>query len=332
MKVLIVGAGAVSETFHIPSAINLFGVDNVFIADPSITQQNHIKKKFNLENVFDEYTNSLSEVDFVILATPPHIRSEIFEKCIEKNIPVLCEKPAILYSKEGQGIIKQNKQNNIIIGLCHTYRLFPNRLYAKKLIEEGYFGNNINIEISEGFPSDWPAVSGYNVRKDLVPGGVLMDAGIHSLDFLLWTLGDVSEFEYVDDGLGGLESNALVNLKFQNNSTAKFRISRTCTMPNKITITGSGKKLTLDVFEMTAIKYDDNEIQTIDISPDFEDYNWNTIGKYQLKDFTEAMEKSTLPICTMEEGVQVIGLIEEFYKIKRSRPLPEKAPLPGLMF
>mgnify|MGYP006992185445 CR=1 FL=1 len=52
------------------------------------------------------------------------------------------------------------------------------RYYQK--IKDGFFGNDVFITVHEGYPSGWPTVSGYCFRKEMVPGGVLYDNGIHT--------------------------------------------------------------------------------------------------------------------------------------------------------
>lgn len=55
MKFLIIGGGAVSESTHIPAAIKVVGVENVFLAEPNIAQSQKIAEKFGLQNCAANY-------------------------------------------------------------------------------------------------------------------------------------------------------------------------------------------------------------------------------------------------------------------------------------
>ena len=332
MKLLIIGGGAVSEAFHIPAAIKLIGIENVYVAEPSANQQAYLKSKFDLTNIFDDYKTLLSLVDAVVLATPPHIHVQIMADCYKAGKPVLCEKPISLTSAEGYKLLDLNV-NKVLTGMCHTYRLFANRIFVRNLIQKGYFGNIPHIEINEGAPADWPTLSGYCFRKELVSGGVQMDGGIHSLDYILWCLGAVKTFEYKDDAIGGLESNASMELVFENKATAFFRISRTCELSNTIKISGNNNTIVLDIFDMNKIIENGVERElSIDERGDIPQLDWAKIGEYQTQCFIDAIQNNQTLFCSIEDGIRVVETIENCYKQKAERPLPTVAGIPGLRF
>lgn len=313
MKLLIIGGGAVSESTHIPAAIKVVGVENVFLAEPNIAQSQKIAEKFGLQNCVANYKVVLTKVDAVIIATPPHIHNAILADCIKANLPVLCEKPLSPDSKESKSVLAE-KNNDVVLGMCHTYRLFSNRLKVRELIKKGYFGDQISIDIQEGFPSAWPTVSGYCFRKDMVPGGVVFDAGIHSLDFILWCMGEPTNITYTDDQMGGLESNANIRLKFDKGE-ASFRISRTCELSNKIKVSGNGKTVELDIYEMNSLLEDG--VETIANKDRMLD--WSNIGKCQTSNFVDAIQRKAEISCSIEDGLRVVEVLEKCYDLKQTK-------------
>ncbi len=315
MKLLIIGGGAVSEATHIPAAIKVVGSENVFIAEPNTNQSEKIAGKFGLLNYAPDYKQLLEKVDAVIIATPPHIHNAILADCIKANLPVLCEKPLSPDSKESKIVLADNK-NGLLLGMCHTYRLFSNRLKVRELIKNGYLGNQVTIDIQEGFPSGWPTVSGYCFRKEMVPGGVLFDAGIHSLDFILWCLGEPTGIDYSDDEMGGLESNANIKLKFETGE-ANFRISRTCELSNKISVSGNGKTIELDVYEMNNLL--ENGVETIANTNSLLD--WTSIGVCQTQNFVNAIQKKEEISCSVEDGLRVVEVLEKCYSQKQAKKI-----------
>ncbi len=313
MKLLIIGGGAVSESTHIPAAIKVVGVENVFLAEPNSAQSEKMAKKFGITNFDADYKQLLDKVDAVIIATPPHIHNAILADCIKANRPVLCEKPLSPDSKESKVVLAENK-SGLLLGMCHTYRLFSNRLKVRELIKNGYFGNHVNIDIQEGFPSGWPTVSGYCFRKDMVPGGVVFDAGIHSLDFILWCMGEPTNIAYTDDQMGGLESNANIKLKFDKGE-ASFRISRTCELSNKIKVSGNGKTVELDIYEMNSLLEDG--VETIANKDRMLD--WSNIGKCQTSNFVDAIQRKAEISCSIEDGLRVVEVLEKCYDLKQTK-------------
>ena len=84
----------------------------------------------------------------------------ILKDCIAADKHVLLEKPLSPSSTETRKIL-ESAPNGLTIGMCHTYRFYPSRIEARKLILDGFFGECPSVTINEGLPSKWPTVSGY---------------------------------------------------------------------------------------------------------------------------------------------------------------------------
>lgn len=332
MKTLIIGGGAVSEMFHLPAAIELFGRESVYLAEPDQQRCDLLKDKFRLNNVNRDYQRFLKEANMAVLATPPHLHLNILKDCIDNEIPVLCEKPLVLTEFECDELLNYTINNRILVGVCHTYRIFPNRKAIREMIRRGEFGKTVKMEIQEGDPLDWPSVTGYHLRKDIVSGGVMLDSGIHSLDFIIWCFGMPLEIEYYDDSIGGLESNAKLKFSFTDNNKAIFRISRTCSLRNTIFIEGEKLNVSMDLFNMNSFtKMKNDKTECVSIKED-NSYNWRNIAVHQLNDFVNAVIHKKTPLCTLEDGVKIVKLLNKCYDLKKSREMPDKLPIQGICF
>src|SRR5262249_31836253 len=81
-------------------------------------------------------------------------------------------------------------------------------------------------------------------KKESAGGGVLIDTGSHTLDALLWWLGDVAQFDYADDAEGGVEADCEIHLTMASGATGVVELSRTRELGNKVVI--HGKHATLE--------------------------------------------------------------------------------------
>lgn len=315
MKIMIIGGGAVSEATHIPTLLKICTPDDIYLAEPNAVQGEKIQSKFNLLHVVSDYKSLINNVDAVIIATPPHLHDEIMAYCIEQKKHVLCEKPISDHIERTKSISEQ-ADPDLVLGTCHTYRQFSNRQYVRQQILDGYFGDKLTIVINEGFPSGWPTVSGYCFRKELVPGGVLFDAGIHSLDFILWCMGMPESIVYADDEMGGLESNAEIRMTFKK-GTAVFRISRTCELSNTIVVSGNSRKVELEVFEMNQVL--ENGEKRI-VNPN-RLLDWTNVGEMQLRNFVDAINQTAPISCSLSEGIDVVSVIQQCYGQKTSKEM-----------
>lgn len=305
MKLLIIGGGAIADCNHIPAAKKLLGAENIVLAEPNEVQANKLKEKHGLSHVVSDYHTALGDVDACIICTPPHIHNAIIKDCIAANKHILCEKPLSPSSQETAEILKEASKS-LVIGMCHSYRFFPNRQDVHNKIKEGFFGNNVRITIHEGMPSGWPTVSGYCFRKEMVPGGVLYDNGIHTMDFALWCLGIPTNVDYSDDQMGGLDSNAEMHLTFEKGSAALY-FSRTIELSNTILVEGNGHKALLEVYEGGKYLLDGKEICCPGDSAS------------QLSNFLHAIEGKESIMCPVEEGLDVIRLLEHCYAMRQPK-------------
>lgn len=314
MKLLIIGGGAIADSNHLPMAKRLLGVEDVILAEPNVAQAEKLKRKHNLLHVVGDYHEVLSEVDACVICTPPHVHNEILKDCVDAHKHVLCEKPLSSSSVETK-LILEAAPKDLVVGVCHSYRFFPNRQKARRLIQEGFFGKEVTLSINEGLASNWPTVSGYCFRKELVPGGALYDNGIHSLDFLLWTLGQPDGLQYEDDAMGGLESNLTINMKF-GEAKAFFKLSRTRELSNTIVIEGNGHKAVIGVFESKTIELDGKAVVI------------EGNGTTQLGNFVDAVEGKDGLVCPVADGLLVIETLERCYAQKKAHTY-EKHSLGG---
>ena len=318
MTILIIGGGAIADSTHIPAAKSLVGADHIILAELNPAQREKLAEKHGLVHTVSDYHEALSQCEVCIICTPPHVRNAILKDCIAAGKHVLCEKPLSPSSAETKAIL-EGAPGNLTIGMCHTYRFYPSRKEARELVQSGFFGDSPVVTINEGLPSNWPTVSGYCFKKELVPGGALYDNGIHSLDFLLWCFGEPKEIVYQDDAMGGLESNLTIDFQFDK-AKAFYKLSRTRELSNTIVIEGNGHRVELGIFEMRKMKIDGVEKVCKE--------RMRNLGKAQLKNFLDAIEGNAALSCPVSDGLAVIEILERCYAQKKVKPV-EKHPLGG---
>ena len=318
MTILIIGGGAIADLTHIPAAKALVGPEHIILAELNPAQREKLMEKHGLVHAVSDYHEALPECDACIICTPPHVRNAILKDCIEAGKHVLCEKPLSPSSVETKAIL-ESAPDSLTIGMCHTYRFYPSRKEARQLVQSGFFGDSPVVTINEGLPSNWPTVSGYCFKKELVPGGALYDNGIHSLDFLLWCFGEPKEIVYADDAEGGLESNLTIGFQFDK-ASASYKLSRTRELSNTIVIEGNGHRVESGIFEMRKMKVDG-------VEKICKERMWN-LGKAQLKNFLDAIEGKAELSCPVSDGLAVIETLERCYSQKKVQPI-DKHPLGG---
>ncbi len=329
VRVAIIGCGAIAEMGHIPAARLVEKVHVAALVDTDRARAEELAGRFGVPKVVDSITKVADEMDAVILATPPHIRPVLAEQAFGAGLHVLCEKPLANSGAECKIILAAAKQAKRVLAVAHNNRFLPNRIQVHSLLQQKFLGTLFTVDVEQGGPWDWPTRTGYSVRRDLVPGGVLLNNGLHSLDTLFWWFGTPLDFEYEDDALGGLESNVRIKMDFMGGISCNFRLSRTCTLRNRIAIEGETGNLSVPLFDQAQISVTRNgQTATRKVAAS----NWDFVGVLaeQLQDFVLSIETMGMPRVTGAEGLRVIEFIEKCYAAKHQRPLPKRAPIPGL--
>jgi predicted dehydrogenase len=329
LRIAVVGCGAVAEIGHIPAACRLDKLKLVGLVDNDRAQAEKLAERFGVPKALTSLAEVAHEVDAAILSTPPHIRPLLAEQAFSAGLHVLCEKPLANTSAECQAIISAAKRANRVLAVAHTARFFPNRVRAESLLKQKALGKVYTVDVEQGDPYDWPTRTGYPLRREMVRGGVLLNEGLHSLDTLLWWFGFPVDFEYEDDALGGIESNVRLNLRFADGISGKFRLSRTCKLDNRITVYGEAGHLSLPLYDVVDITLTRNDQKA---SRELTCTNWDFVKvvSEQLQDFVQSIETEKPPCATGQDGLVAIEFIEKCYAAKRHRPLPKRAPIPGL--
>jgi predicted dehydrogenase len=329
VRLAIVGCGAVTEIGHLPALQQIPEIDLVGLIDTNIANATKLAKRFGVPKTF----SSLDEIEFgidgVILATPPDVRPLLAEQAFHAGLHVLCEKPLANTSLECKIIMKSSEDAKRVLSVAHTYRYSPNREYVYSLLQEEELGSVYSIEIEEGDPTSWPTYTGYTFRKDMVPGGVLHNLGIHTLDTLFWWFGYPKKFEYEDDSIGGLESNLKIKTTHENGVVGDIRMSRTCSLKNHIIIKGERGELSIPIYNPNKITQTIDGKETIKIIGQ-KDLGFVDLVTAEIRDFIDSIQQERQPSVTGNDGFVVIEFIEKCYAAKRNRPPPERAPIPGL--
>lgn len=165
---------------------------------------------------FDAYKQLMaSDVDVVILATPPHFRPAHLQEAIARGKHVFCEKPVAVDAPGIRSVFEtveeaRKKNLSIVSGLCWRYD-FGVRETMKRVLD-GAIGDIVAIQENYNAGPLWchdrqPGWSDmeYQMRNWLyytwLSGDHNVEQHIHSLDKALWVMGD--EPPASATGLGG---------------------------------------------------------------------------------------------------------------------------------
>ena len=120
-----------------------------------------------------------SDIDAVVVCTPPHLHAQISIAAMKSGKHVLCEKPLARTLEEAEAMVDVAKTNRVKLKCGFNHRYHPAVQKAKELLDQGKIGEpsfvrcRYGIGGRPGYEKEWRA------NTEMVGGGQLMEQGIH---------------------------------------------------------------------------------------------------------------------------------------------------------
>jgi len=172
-----------------------------------------------------------SDLDAIVVCTPPHLHAQISIEAMKNGKHVLCEKPLAKTIPEAEAMVKAAEANGVKLKCGFNHRHHPAIEKAKEILDKGGIGEpkfvrcRYGIGGRPGYEKEWRA------NPDIVGGGQLMEQGIHVIDLSRWFLGEFKEVAAFTANyfwrMQPLEDNAFVLLRKDDGKTAFIHSSLT---------------------------------------------------------------------------------------------------------
>lgn len=194
VRVGIIGIGNMGTSHAVMFANNQFaGVELTAVCDVSEERRNwarkHLGEDVEVHRTPDDLLSS-HRVDGVIIATPHYQHAEIAMKAFEKNLHVLCEKPAGVYTKQVRKMNDAAAKVDKTFAIMYNQRTNPVFQKVRDLVMSGELGEiRRTVWIIDWYRSQSYYDSGsWRATWGGEGGGVLINQCPHQLDLWQWTM------------------------------------------------------------------------------------------------------------------------------------------------
>jgi predicted dehydrogenase len=268
----LLGCGSITP-FHLKAWAQIQEVDIVALANRTISKAQALSEEFGVapDHVYSDYRKLLGNVDldFVDIATAPHIHREQVLAAAEHGRHVLCQKPFATSLNEAQEMIGACEKAGVRCVVNENWRWRSWYRELKAMLAQGTIGKPRYARFQ--FRSDAllpqpngerPPVLTTQAYLAEMPRLVVHEWGVHLLDVLRFLFGDVHSV-YARMGWHSPfvvgEDTVLMTLQFQSGLVALVDISwvthisdeqrpaRGCLEP--MVIEGDGGTLALDPYQ-----------------------------------------------------------------------------------
>ena len=332
VQIAIIGCGAVTERGHLPATTKISNCRVTLLVDNNLEHAKKLSNIYNISTISDDYHAAVDHANAAIVALPHHLHAPVSCELLEAGLHVLVEKPMALSSSECNTMLAAAKKGRAVLAVGLMRRFLNSIQFTHWLLNEGILGQIKEFDVQEGNVYNWPVTSDFFFHRSTAGGGVLFDTGAHTLDLLLYLLGDVVDLEYYDDSYGGIEADCKLYLKMQSGAKGNIELSRSRDLRNTAIIKGEHGILEVHLRKNWVL------LNSCDKALGFEGYGivsgstgikeqkFSDLFQPQLEDWIASIQKKRVPTVPGEEAMRSIALVEACYAHRKQLELPWVQP------
>jgi predicted dehydrogenase len=271
-------------------------------------------------------------MNLVIIGSPSGLHATHGIAAARRGLHVLTEKPMDISTQRADALIEAAKQSGVKLGVIFQDRLKPGIRQFKQWLDQGVLGKPLFVDARVKWyrPPEYYANSRWRGTLALDGGGALINQGVHTVDLLLWLLGDVASVQSrIATKLHAIEAEdtAVAILEFASAALGILHVTTAAYpgYPRRVEISGSEGTVILEHDRIVAadlrhtpphasstVFADQNQSASSAVVSDFRGH------QAVLEDFLEAIQQNRAPACDGAEGRRSIALVEAIYRASKS--------------
>jgi predicted dehydrogenase len=232
-RLIVVGPGLMGSK-HIELILKSSRCELAAIVTPEREVFNDVGERLNVP-LYHGLEEGLASVDpaGVIISSPNEFHYDQARLCIERDLPVLIEKPITATERDALRLVDLVAQRKAKVIVGHHRAHSPLMATAKAIIDEGRLGRLVAIQGSAIFYKPPAYFDAGPWRRELGGGPILINL-IHEIGIMRSFCGEISAVQAIaSNTLRGfpVEDTVAINLQFKNGALGTFILSDTGASP-----------------------------------------------------------------------------------------------------
>ena len=326
----LIGGSNISET-HARAARAISGVEIAAVYGTNCEKVQRLCREYG-GKPFQDFSAFLSHrpMELVILGSPSGLHASQGIAAAKRGLHVLTEKPIDISTHRADELIQAADQAGVKLGVIFQDRLKPHIRQLKAWIDHGVLGKPLlaDARVKWYRPPEYYANSRWRGTLELDGGGALINQGIHTIDLLLWLLGDVSQVHAETAAeLHRIEAEdtATAIFKFASGALGLFHATTAAYpgYPRRVEISTTEGTVILEQDQIIAVDLreppEESAIVPRDENQSASSAVVSDVRGHQavIEDFLSAIQKNARPACDGREGRRSIALVEAIYSAAR---------------
>jgi UDP-N-acetyl-2-amino-2-deoxyglucuronate dehydrogenase len=333
IQVGLIGGGNISDT-HARAARATTGVSIAAVYGSNAEKVARLCREHGGKPYcdFDEFLNH-RPMDLVAIGSPSGVHASQGIAAAKRGLHVLTEKPIDISTERADQLIETAEKAGVKLGVIFQDRSKPEIRRMKRWIDEGVLGKIVlaDARVKWYRPPEYYSGSNWRGTMALDGGGALINQAVHTVDLLLWMLGDVARLQartatllHKIEG----EDTALALLEFASGAAGVLQAT-TAAFPGyarRLEVTGTEGTIVLEQDRVVAadLKRPREDVSAGSPTSDTEDVASPVVSDFKghqaiFEDFIRAIQENGAPVCDGHEGRRSVALIEEIYRAAREQ-------------
>jgi len=205
-RIGIMGAGVVADYGHAPAIKDAAGITPVAVFDPRKKHVESFAQRHGIPHAADTVDGFFAtDLDAVLVSSPAPTHLMNVKACVERNLPVLCEKPLAMDEADSLEMVELCEQAGVPLFCGFCYRFSQSALDIKRMIRDGAIGQVRSLRLiynwdCHGKYCQDPETGAWQLDQRRIErmeeGGPLFDCGTHQIDLARWWLdAEVTAFD-----------------------------------------------------------------------------------------------------------------------------------------
>src|SRR2546427_2848337 len=271
-------------------------------------------------------------MELFIIGSPSGLHAAQGIAAARHGLHVLTEKPIEISIARADALIETAKQSKVQLGVIFQDRRKPHIRQLKNWLDQGLLGKILFVDARVKWyrPPEYYAGSRWRGSLALDGGGALINQGVHTVDLLLWLLGDVVRVQArTATQLHKIEAEdtAAAILEFASGALGVFHATTAAYpgYPRRVEISGSAGTVILEHDRIIAADLRNPPAATTESAALDENQSASSavvsdIRGHQavFEDFLRAIQDDRAPVCDGREARRSLALIEAIYRAAKS--------------
>lgn len=271
-------------------------------------------------------------MEMVAIGSPSGLHATHGIAAAKRGLHVLTEKPIDISTERANALIEVVERAGVKLGVMFQDRVKPEVRQLKEWVLAGRFGQPLLLDARVKWyrPAEYYEASRWRGTLALDGGGALINQAVHTVDLLLWLLGDVLRVQSrTARALHAIEAEdtALAILEFRSGALGVLQATTAAYpgYPRRLEISGTQGTVILEQDRILSadlrtastgngegIAPDNNQSASSAVVSDIRGH------QALFEDFLRAIEQNGTPVCDGREGRRSIALVEAIYRAAKS--------------